>query len=75
MIRLVLIRVVLQSKMKDIGYKISIEFIFCDPTEAYNRHLKSVKENKEYQSVYFTDETTLSFFYKKFELGEMPSFN
>lgn len=62
------------GKMKDSGYEISIEFIFCDPIEAYKRHLKAVEEDKEYQSVHFTDETTLSFFYRKFELGEMPSF-
>jgi len=61
------------NKMKGVGYKISIQFIFCDPVIAYERHLKAVETDKDYQSVHFTDEATLSFFYRKFNLGEMPS--
>lgn len=60
------------SKMKDIGYEISLEFIDCDPAEAYKRHLKAVKEDPEYLSAHFTQEATLSFFYQQLELGEMP---
>lgn len=60
------------SKMNEIGYEVSLKFIDCDPTEAYKRHLKAVKEDSEYLSAHFTQEATLSFFYQQLELGEMP---
>jgi hypothetical protein len=61
------------NKMKGVGYEVSIQFVFCDLVEAYKRHLKAVETDKDYQSVHFTDDATLSFFYRKFNLGEMPS--
>jgi hypothetical protein len=60
------------DKMKEVGYAVSINGITCDPTEAYERHLKAVEEDKNYLSAYFTQEATLSFFYQQFELGQMP---
>ncbi|MFA6307140.1 MAG: zeta toxin family protein [Patescibacteria group bacterium] len=60
------------DKMKKLGYELSLQFISCDPVEAYKRHLKAVKEDKNYLSAYFTQEATLSFFYQQLELGEMP---
>jgi hypothetical protein len=59
--------------MKKLGYDISIEFIHCDPVEAYKRHLKAVEEDKDYVSAYFTQEATLSFFYQRLGLGPMPA--
>ena len=60
------------DKMKGIGYKVSMDLIYCDPVEAYKRHLKAVEEDKTYRSSYFTQEATVSFFYRHFELGEIP---
>lgn len=60
------------NKMKDIGYDISIQAIYCDPVEAYERHIKAVKEDKKYLSAHFTQEATLSFFYNQLNLGKMP---
>lgn len=60
------------NKMKDIGYKISGQFINCDPVEAYKRHINAVKEDKDYMSSCFTQDATMSFFYQLLELGEMP---
>lgn len=62
----------LMNKLKDIGYEVSIQFIYCDPVEAYKRHVNAVKEDPEYLSVHFTQEATLSFLYQQLELGEMP---
>ncbi|MBU1706140.1 hypothetical protein KKG19_05465 [Patescibacteria group bacterium] len=58
--------------MKKIGYDVSSEFISCDPAEAYKRHLNAVKEDKDYISSYFTQDSTLHFLYQKLGLGEMP---
>lgn len=58
--------------MKKIGYDISLEYIHCDPVEAYKRHLKLVEEDKDYLSAHFTQEATLSYFYSQLDLGEMP---
>ncbi len=60
------------DKIKEIGYEIEIKAINCDPVEAYKRHLNAVKEDPEYLSAHFTQEPTLSFFYRQLELGEMP---
>lgn len=60
------------NKMKGVGYKVSMEFIACDPVDAYKRHLKAVEEDKTYRSSHFTQGATVSFFYRYFELGEMP---
>lgn len=63
------------NKLKEIGYEVELKFIFCDPVEAYKRHLKAVKEDADYLSVYFTQELTLSSFYQQLELGNMPTQN
>ncbi len=53
--------------MLDLGYKVSPLFITADPAESYKRHLKLVDENKDYLSAHFTQDTTMSFFFHKFE--------
>ncbi len=60
------------DKIKENGYEVSVKSITCDPEEAYKRHLNAVEEDPEYLSAYFTQEATLSYFYKQLELGEMP---
>lgn len=50
------------------GYKISVEYIYCEQAEAYKRHLKLVEEDKDYLSVYFTQEATMAFFLKTLNL-------
>lgn len=60
------------DKMKEIGYEISVSGITCDPAEAYERHLKAVKEDKNYLSAYYTQDATLGAFYTYFDLGVMP---
>ena len=61
------------NKMKEIGYEVSLGIIKCDPAEAYERHIKAVMEDPEYISAYFSEASTLSFFYRQFELGEMTA--
>lgn len=58
--------------MKEIGYNNSLNYVDCDPIEGYRRHLKAVKEDPEYSSIYFSQEATLSFFYQQLGLGKMP---
>lgn len=60
------------DKMKEIGYEISVSGITCDPAEAYERHLKAVKEDKNYLSAYYTQDATLGAFYTYFDLGAVP---
>lgn len=60
------------NKMREIGYKVSINGVTADPIEAYKRHLKAVGEDKDYLSAFFTQEATLSFFYDHLGLGDMP---
>ncbi len=59
--------------MKKLGYDVSFVFIYCDPVEAYERHLKAVEEDVEYLSAYYTQEATLSAFYQSLNLGKMPA--
>jgi len=59
--------------MTILGYKASVQFVSCDPAEAYNRHLKAVKEDNSYFSAFHTQEVTLSFFYHHLKLGKMPT--
>jgi len=61
------------DKMKEKGYEVLLKSITCDIAEAYERHLNAVKEDSDYLSAYFTQETTLSFFYQQLELGKMPT--
>ena len=60
------------DKMKESGYDVSIQGITCDIAEAYERHHKAVKEDENYISAYFTQESTLRVFYNYFDLGEVP---
>ena len=60
------------DKMRETGYDVSVTGITCDPTEAYQRHLKAVKEDKDYFSAYYTQDATLGAFYGYFDLGAMP---
>lgn len=61
------------NKMIELGYKIEMQYIQADPVESYKRHLKLVEEDEDYLSVYFTQNTTLSFFYHHLNLGDMPN--
>jgi len=61
------------DKMIGVGYKPNINSIFCDPIQAYERHIKAVQNDKSYWSAYYTEMPTLSFFYKYFQLGKMPN--
>jgi hypothetical protein len=60
------------GQMKKNGYAVSIEFVTCDPEEAYRRHIVAVENGKDYLSAYFTQQDTLFFFYQYFGLGKMP---
>jgi predicted ABC-type ATPase len=40
--------------MKLVGYKISLQHVQCDVTEAYNRHLKAVNTDPNYISSYYS---------------------
>lgn len=60
------------EKMKELGYETFLKFINCDPVEAYKRHMSAVKEDPEYNSVYFTQEATFKFLYHQLGLGEVP---
>lgn len=50
------------------GYKVSVNYVSSDPIEAYKRHLIAVKEDKDYWSAYFTQESTLLAFYQQLGL-------
>lgn len=56
------------DEMTKKGYKVSINYVHCDPAEAYKRHLKAVKEDKDYWSAHFTQESTLLAFYQQLGL-------
>lgn len=64
---------ILINKMKEVGYEIKLNTITCDVEEAYQRHIKATKEDKDYMSSYFSDELTLLSIYTYFGLGEVPS--
>lgn len=59
--------------MRDVGYKLIMQLVLCDPVQAYKRHLNAVASDKDYQSAYYTERPTLSFFYSYFKLGEIPA--
>jgi len=61
------------SAMEKIGYEVAINAISADPAEAYKRHLKATQEEKDYLSAYFTQEPTLSAFYRQLGLGDIQS--
>jgi len=52
------------DKMVARGYSVDLQYIECDPTEAYKRHLKAVDEDEDYLSAYFTQDITISFFHQ-----------
>jgi hypothetical protein len=57
--------------MKDIGYKLVMQIVLCEPVQAYERHLRAVENDKNYRSAFYTEKPTLLFFYKYFKLGDM----
>lgn len=61
------------TAMKNIGYELSLQFISCDPSEAYARHVNAVKQDPDYLSAHFTQDATLSFFYDQLGLGRMTA--
>jgi hypothetical protein len=64
---------ILINKMKEVGYEVKLNTVTCDIEEAYQRHIKATKEDKDYMSSYFSDELTLLSIYTYFGLGEVPS--
>lgn len=58
--------------MKAQGYEVSASFVNCDPVEAYARHVKAVETDPDYDSAYYSQEATLSFFYGYLDLGPIP---
>jgi len=58
--------------MKDIGYKLIMQIVICEPVQAYERHLNAVENDRDYRSAYYTERLTLSYFYKYFKLGDVP---
>lgn len=56
------------DEMTKRGYKVSINYVHCDPVVAYERHLKAVKEDKDYWSAHFTQESTLLAFFQQLGL-------
>lgn len=50
------------DKMVAIGYQVHVELVTCDIAEAYQRHLKAVKEDPEYSSAYYSQDATLNSF-------------
>lgn len=55
------------------GYKVSINYVSSDPVEAYQRHLKAVKEDEDYWSAHFTQGETLLAFYNQLDLPLPPT--
>lgn len=47
------------TAMRSVGYKLKLQFVSCDPAEAYRRHLKAVEDDKSYISCYFTQKSHL----------------
>ncbi|MDR3547874.1 MAG: zeta toxin family protein [Candidatus Pacebacteria bacterium] len=60
------------DKMREVGYKISVQGITCDVKEAYARHIKATQEDKDYISAHYSQRPTLAEFYTYFGLGELP---
>lgn len=40
--------------INNLGYHVQLDYVELDPSEAYKRHLKAVKEDPRYLSCYFT---------------------
>lgn len=57
---------------KKIGYDIHWVFIYCDPVEAYKRHVKAVKNDPDYLSAFYTQDVVLAYLFEYLELGEYP---
>jgi hypothetical protein len=62
----------ISDKVKEKGYQVSVQFVHCEPMEAYKRHLAATKSDSSYFSSAFTQEFTISFLYTELGLGEMP---
>lgn len=53
---------------KMMHYRTRLVYMKVDAAEAYTRHAKAVQEDPDYLSAYFTEETTLGYFYRHFGL-------
>lgn len=60
------------DKMVSVGYKVEMVGITADPVEAYQRHLKAVKEDPDYISAHFTQDATMAALYAYLELPSNP---
>lgn len=61
------------DEMRELGYKVSVNFIECDPVIAYQRHLKAVKEYPDYWSANFTQDSTILVFCQQLGLSAPPN--
>lgn len=62
----------LQAGMSKAGYDVSVDFVYCDPKEAYRRHVEAVANDPAYTSAYFTQWYTTFIIYNKLGLGDVP---
>ena len=58
--------------VKKLEYDIHIDFVDCEPIEAYKRHVKAVMEDPDYVSAFYAQDVTLSYLFQCLELGEYP---
>ena len=63
---------VLMDKMKEIGYEVSGEYVYCDLSEAINRHTAAAMTDKDYHSSYFTEDVTLLYLFMHLGLDSEP---
>jgi hypothetical protein len=66
-----LIEILLEG-VKKIGYDIHLDFVHCDPVEAYKRHVEAVMEDPDYVSAFYAQDVTLSYLFQHLELGAYP---
>jgi len=62
----------LLDAVKKLEYDIHIDFVDCEPIEAYKRHVKAVMEDPDYVSAFYAQDVTLSYLFQCLELGEYP---
>lgn len=61
------------DEMVKLGYKVSINHVDLDPVIAYQRHLKAVKEDPDYWSANFTQDSTILVFCQQLGLSAPPN--
>lgn len=47
------------TKMREVGYKINVQAITCDISEAYERHIRATQDDPNYFSAHYSQEPTL----------------